>query len=175
MKRAFLKAFGPPVPQVKPAEAFRMALGLGLALTVAQFGLGLVEGDIWGKLWLLAPFGASAVLIFGVPSSPLAQPWAVVLGNTVSALVALALVAAGLPVGATAFLAASLAVAAMGLLRATHPPGGAVALALAVAMAGGAGTDLLLRVCLGSVLLVAVGLFFNPMTGREYPFRHAKG
>lgn len=173
MKRSFLKAFGPPVPQVKPADAFRMALGLGLALTVAQFGLGLVEGDIWGKLWLLPPFGASAVLIFGVPSSPLAQPWAVVLGNTVSALVAVALVAAGLPVGATAILAASLAVAAMGLLRATHPPGGAVA--LAVAMAGGAGTDLLLRVSLGSALLVAVGLFLNPMTGREYPFRHAKG
>jgi CBS-domain-containing membrane protein len=35
---------------------------------------------------LVAPMGASAVLLFGVPASPLAQPWAIIGGNTVSAL-----------------------------------------------------------------------------------------
>jgi CBS domain-containing membrane protein len=52
--------------------------------------------------------GASAVLVFAVPNSPLAQPWAVVGGNTVSALVGVLAVrwlghsdlAAGLAVGA---------------------------------------------------------------------------
>jgi CBS domain-containing membrane protein len=81
----------------------------------------------------------------------------------------------GLPVVASAILAASLAVAAMGLLRATHPPGGAVALALVLAAQP---PDLWFwagRVVLGSCLLVAVGVFWNPMTGRLYPFRHAKG
>jgi hypothetical protein len=37
--------------------------------------------------WLVAPLGASAVLVFAVPSSPLAQPWSVIGGNTLSALV----------------------------------------------------------------------------------------
>ena len=31
--------------------------------------------------------GASAVLLFGVPSSPLAQPWSIVGGNVLSALI----------------------------------------------------------------------------------------
>ena len=46
----------------------------GLNLTVAELPL------------LLAPVGASAVLVFAVPASPLAQPWSVVGGNVVSAL-----------------------------------------------------------------------------------------
>ncbi|MCW1917258.1 HPP family protein [Rhodobacter sp. KR11] len=170
--------FGPPVPFVRPWDAARMALGLALGLTLAQVGMGLVAGDIWGHPWLIAPFGASAVLIFGVPSSPLAQPWTVVIGNAVSGLVALGVLQLGLPVVAAAILAASLAVAAMGLLRATHPPGGAVALALVLAQTLGQTPDLgfwASRVVLGSCLLVAVGVFWNPMTGRAYPFRHAKG
>lgn len=175
---SFWRGFGPPVPFVKPWDAARMALGLALGLTVAQFGLGVAAGDPWGGPWLIAPFGASAVLIFGVPSSPLAQPWTVVVGNGVSGLMALAVLAMGLPLVVTAILAASLAVATMGLLRATHPPGGAVALALVLAAGQGQPPDLrfwAMRVALGSALLVGVGLFWNPMTGRLYPFRHAKG
>lgn len=175
---SWLRAFGPPIPQVKPWDAFRMGLGLGLGLTVAQVGLGLVAGDPWGGPFLIAPFGASAVLIFGVPSSPLAQPWTVVMGNAVSGLVALGVLLLGLPVVAGAILAAALSVVAMGLLRATHPPGGAVALALVLAAGQGHPPDLgfwAARVVLGSCLLVAWGLFWNPMTGRLYPFRPMKG
>ncbi|UUZ55438.1 HPP family protein [Massilia sp. H-1] len=40
--------------------------------------------------WLIAPMGASAVLLFCLPASPLAQPWAVIGGNLVSALVGVA-------------------------------------------------------------------------------------
>ena len=35
---------------------------------------------------IVAPIGASAVLVFAVPSSPLAQPWSVVGGNVLSTL-----------------------------------------------------------------------------------------
>nr|WP_273544964.1 HPP family protein [Heliomarina baculiformis] len=41
----------------------------------------------WGR-YLVAPFGATSVLLFAVPNSPLAQPWSAVIGNTVAALVA---------------------------------------------------------------------------------------
>ena len=36
---------------------------------------------------IVAPLGASAVLVFAVPSSPLAQPWSIVGGNVLSALI----------------------------------------------------------------------------------------
>jgi CBS domain-containing membrane protein len=37
--------------------------------------------------WLMASLGASALLVFVLPQSPMAQPWAVITGNTLSALV----------------------------------------------------------------------------------------
>ena len=33
--------------------------------------------------WIVAPIGASAVLLFAVPASPLAQPWSIIGGNGV--------------------------------------------------------------------------------------------
>jgi CBS domain-containing membrane protein len=83
----------------------------------------------WAPLPLLvAPIGASAVLVFAVPASPLAQPWSVLGGNVVSALVG---VIAAMFIS-TPWLAVGIAVAgailAMSLLRCLHPPGGAAAL-----------------------------------------------
>ena len=37
--------------------------------------------------WFIAPMGASAVLLFAAPASPLAQPWSLMAGNLVSALI----------------------------------------------------------------------------------------
>ena len=74
---------------------------------------------------LVAPMGASALLLFAIPSSPLAQPWPIVGGNTVSALIGL-LVSRYVPEPAIAAgCAVALAIAAMSLLRCLHPPGGA--------------------------------------------------
>jgi len=58
----------------------------------AVLGLLLTGGFSWwawgaDSVWLGAPMGASAVLLFAVPSSPLAQPWPVLMGNVVSATV----------------------------------------------------------------------------------------
>ncbi|WP_446741099.1 HPP family protein [Sphingomonas sp. H160509] len=44
-------------------------------------------GNGWTAILLVAPMGASAVLIFAVPASPLAQPWSVIGGNVISAVV----------------------------------------------------------------------------------------
>src|SRR5258706_10586585 len=77
---------------------------------------------------LVAPMGASAVLLFAVPASPLAQPWSIIGGNLVSATVGVACAALiGNPVHAAA-LAVAVAVGAMFALRCIHPPSGAVAL-----------------------------------------------
>ena len=73
---------------VRPAwpELLRYGLGAGLGLALAGLMVGLTDHWFPHALFLFAPLGASAVLVFAVPSSPLAQPWNCVVGNTVSAL-----------------------------------------------------------------------------------------
>ena len=123
--------------------------------------------------WLVAPIGASAVLVFGVPSSPLAQPWAVVAGNTLSALIG-TVIALLMPdsVAMAAALAVALAIAVMLWARCLHPPGGAAA--LLVVLAHKPSFDIVLfPFLLNSVLLVVAGLVYNNLTARPYP-HHSK-
>jgi CBS domain-containing membrane protein len=109
------------------------SIGAGTGLAVTSMFSHWLLGEV--NLWFIAPMGASAVLLFGVPSSPLAQPWSIVGGNVLSALI-------GVTVGCGARACAGLrsggglAIAAMYFLRCLHPPGGAVAL---TAILGGAG------------------------------------
>lgn len=126
---------------------------------------------------LIAPLGASAVLLFAMPSSQMAQPWSILGGNIVSALIGTAvlrLLQLGLLSDAllAAALAAALAIAAMYLLRCLHPPGGAVAL---TAVLGGpaiqeAGFSFAFwPVGLSSLLMLVIAFAFNNLTGRRYP------
>jgi CBS domain-containing membrane protein len=153
-------------------------VGLGLCL-VAALCRGAVLGATPGTLlaglpWLVAPLGASAVLVFGVPASPLAQPWAVLGGNTVSALVGIACVHALPESMLAAPLAGALAVAAMLALRCLHPPGGAAAV-LAVMGAVADWRFAAFPVALNSLLLVAGGMAYNQATGRRYPHPQRDG
>lgn len=117
------------------------------------------------------------MLLFAVPSSPLAQPWSIVGGNLISALIGVACATWLGHSGLAAGLAGGLAIAAMFLLRCLHPPGGAVAL---TAVLGGAGiTELgyqfvLYPVALNSILLLAVALLFNNVLRSRYPHRHVE-
>lgn len=121
---------------------------------------------------ILAPLGASAVLVFAVPSSPLAQPWPVAGGNTLSALVGVAAfhaipeptIAAGVAVGA--------AILAMSLCRCLHPPGGAVALTAVIGTQDIHASGLAFAfapVALNSIALVSLGMFFHRVSGHSYP------
>src|SRR6478672_6228317 len=62
---------------------------LGALIGIGITGLisGWAVGDLAHLPLLVAPLGASAVLLFAVPASPLAQPWSIIGGNTLSALV----------------------------------------------------------------------------------------
>lgn len=77
---------------------------------------------------LIAPMGASAVLLFAIPSSPLAQPWSIMGGNIVSALLGVTVAKLVADPYLAAALAVGLAIAAMMALRCLHPPSGAIAL-----------------------------------------------
>ncbi len=161
--------------QVPHLNWVRGALGafFGIAATgfVCRLWLGASVGDL---PLLIAPLGASAVLAFALPASPLAQPWSVVGGNFVSALVGVAAaqfvpdphLAAGLAVGG--------AITAMALARCLHPPGGAVALTAVIGPAAihAAGWHYaLVPVALNSTILVALAWLFNNASGHSYPHR----
>jgi CBS domain-containing membrane protein len=168
--RAWLAALRPAPLSIDTRERLRVCLGAGLGILLT----GLLSRQWLGtSAWLAAPVGASAVLVFGLPASPLAQPWAVVGGNTVSALAGIACVQLlpG-PVWAVGAVAVAAAIACMFALRCLHPPGGAVGL-LMVLTGTQAWGFALAPVALNSALLVAAGLLYNPLTGRRYP--HAQG
>ena len=101
---------------------------LGVVL-ISQTYLGLTGGA-----GLVASMGASAVLLFAVPHGPLSQPWALVGGHLVSAVIGVACARLDTPPFVAAALAVALAICAMYYLRCIHPPGGATAL---TAVAGG--------------------------------------
>lgn len=174
-----LRGLGPAMPRPGAGDILRAALGAGLALLLTGLLLGRLPGGPVPAL--IAPFGASVFLIFAVPSSPLAQPWSVVAGSVVSALVAVAAVHAvpqGLP--AAQLVAAGLAVCgailAMAACRAMHPPAGALALLIALTADPAAPPGPLYAlspVADGAVLLVICGLVWNRLTGRVYPFRQS--
>ncbi|MFX3636571.1 MAG: HPP family protein [Candidatus Pristimantibacillus sp.] len=118
--------------------------------------------------WLMAPFGASCVLAFGVWNAPLSQPRNIIGGHLVSTFVGLAAYhlignepwAIGLSVG--------LAIALMMVTKTTHPPAGADPL---VVMLGGFGWSYLISpVLIGSVIIVFFALLINNLrSNRKYP------
>ena len=168
--RAALSLLRPPTLNIDRRERLRVVIGIGIGLFfAAALSLALSAGNAW----LVAPIGASAVILFALPSSPLAQPWAVVGGNTLSALagIAVANLAHGAQWGGAApALGGAAAVGLMILLRCLHPPGGAAALLLVL----GGVVDwrfALFPVLTNSVLLTLAAVVYNRSTGKAYPHR----
>lgn len=65
----------------------RLICGLGALIGLALSSLisWWILGDI--NAWYIAPMGASSVLLFAVSASPLSQPWNIVVGNTIAAVI----------------------------------------------------------------------------------------
>lgn len=121
---------------------------------------------------LIAPMGASAVLLFAVPSSPLAQPWPVVAGNVVAAVVGVSAAKWLSDPVIAASIAVSLSIGIMFLLRCVHPPSGAVALTAVLGdeSVHAAGYAFVLQpVLLNSCLILVCALFYHAITRHHYP------
>lgn len=167
-----MNLFKPLLAGARPIDRMIAGLGaaIGISLTILVCSqLPLHAGDL---PIIVAPLGASAVLIFAVPASPLAQPWSVVGGNILSSLIGVAayqlmpdmMVAAGVAVGVAIIL--------MSLLRCLHPPGGAAALTAVIGSQGihDAGYAFAFApVGINSIALVSLGLFFHRLSGHSYP------
>lgn len=169
--RAWLRAFL-PVPLAVDARERARAAGGALAGMLLTAALSRWLAGASAGTWLLGPLGASAVLVFAAPASPLAQPWPVFGGNVLSAAVGV-LCAVLIPNAVfAASVAVALAIALMFPLRCLHPPGGGMALSAVLMHTGGSrfldGFPFAVAIT-GSLLLIAAGIAYNALTGRPYP------
>jgi CBS domain-containing membrane protein len=149
------------------------ALGAAIATALAGDVAGLLAGE-HAALLLIAPIGASAVLLFCVPSSPLGQPWPVI-GGTVVSLLCSVLAARTLGHGALAAGAAvGLSIIAMSATRCLHPAGGGCALVAVLGppevLAKGYAFALVPG-GLNAALLVLAGIAFHRFSRHSYPHR----
>jgi CBS domain-containing membrane protein len=161
---------------IRPVDILRSGLGALLGIPATGLLAHMVASGHASALPLLVPpIGASAVLAFAVPASPLAQPRAIIGGNMVSALAGVTCALAFHPHPAlAAATAVACAIIAMGLLGCLHPPGGAVALGAAL-VAGPVGAAsyayVFVPVGLCSALLVLSAMAYARAVGRSYPHR----
>ncbi|MCF3934883.1 HPP family protein [Acuticoccus sp. M5D2P5] len=167
------RALLPALPAPSPAETWRAPLGACVGLTLCALCVLAMQAAHGGLWFLVAPLGASAVLLFAVPNSPLAQPWSAVVGNTVSAVVAVAVLQV-VPPPFDFGIAVGGAIAAMMITRSLHPPGGAVALLAVIEAETVREIGILFAlvpVGATTTLLVLSAIVYNRLTGRVYPFR----
>lgn len=147
--------------------------GLCLASGVLQFAPGL---QAWNPPVIIASLGASAVLDYNAIRAPLAQPRNAIIGNTLSAIVGVAITKLFLlssNFDSVAWVAGAIACASasfvMSLTNTVHPPGGATALLTATnAEVLRLGWRFVPLVLMCSSLLLAVALLFNNIL-RQYP------
>lgn len=159
-----------PRPSASERRYSALAAMLGIGITIALLG------SFPQHYWLLAPMGASAIILFGMSHSPVAQPWPVIGGylfSVCAGLVSAALfgppwIAAGAAVAASLWL--------MARLNCIHPPGGALALLIVLDQRTYASSGLQtlgLVAANVALLLVAATVINNLIPGRRYPHRAA--
>jgi CBS domain-containing membrane protein len=175
--KQWLHGFAPERITVNHTERLRAGIGAFLGILCTGLTTYYIAGDTSALPFLIAPMGASAVLLFAVPSSPLAQPWSIIGGNTIAAFIGITCAMWIAHPATAAALAVSLSIVAMFALRCLHPPSGAIAL---TAVLGGATIHaqgywfVLAPVGINSLLLLLVAILFNNATRRPYPHLSTK-
>lgn len=154
-----------------PAEKLVSGLGGIVSMLIVLWLTQIVEQAVHARTFFVASMGASAVLLFAAPHSPLSQPWNVVGGHVVSALVGVMVYQQFPDPVAGGALSVGLAITAMYFLGCLHPLGGASALIPLIA--GPAISDFgfaftLFPVGAGAVTMVLIAIVFN------YPFKHRR-
>ncbi len=150
-----------------PPATLLTSLKAGIGAGVAIGCLFLVS-QFSGELLIMAPFGASSVLLFAVPQSPLAQPANLIGGHLLSSAIALICVyfikepLLALP------LAMMLSIGLMAFFRLTHPPAGADP--IVIVLGEHTWEFFFFPVFIGSVLLLVLAVLYHRLiTKIKYP------
>ncbi|POM18214.1 hypothetical protein CSX04_06516 [Burkholderia cepacia] len=170
--RQWLHSFIPHPMSLGWRERLRSCTGALVGIATVGVTMRVLPGVPGLVPLLVAPMGASAVLLFAVPASPLAQPWSIIGGNLVAATVGVACAQwIADPITAAA-VAIACAIGGMFALRCVHPPSGAVAL---TAVVGGPAIHslgfrfVLEPIALQSAILLSAALAYHTLTGHRYP------
>lgn len=137
---------------------------------------GILEINGTDSIFLIGSFGASAVLLYGVPMAELSQPRNLIFGHVISATVGVSLYYL-FPnyISLACALAVSISIAAMHLTRSLHPPAGATAL---IAVIGAPKIHqlgywyIVSPVLTGAIILLLIALVINNLSSnpkRHYP------
>ncbi|MCR4377702.1 MAG: HPP family protein [Rhodospirillales bacterium] len=139
--------------------------GVGAALAMGIIGW---IGAVSHEPLLIAPFGASCVLLFAAPSSPLAQPVNVIAGHAAGSALGL-LLRMVLPNEWWAIaLAVGAVITVMMALRITHPPAGADPVVIFLSDPGWG--FLLVPILTGTLVLVGIATLIHMIPPRTtYP------
>lgn len=160
-----MKMRGETLSPPRPANAHIFCSSLGALLGISATAYLAHRSNV---PLLMAPFGASAVLAFAVPDSPLSQPRNIIGGHVLGAAVGLSFMTfLGTSWWAMA-LAVATAIALMQVTKTLHAPAGADPL---VVMTAHASWSFILTPALGgSMILVLIALIFNNLIStRSYP------
>ena len=138
-------------------------LGAFIAIAATGYPAALTHTPL-----LIAPFGATTVLIFGVPDSPLAQPRNVIGGHCLATLISLTLLHTFGVSWWVMALAVSTTIAVMQMTSTLHPPAGATP--LVVIMTKADWSFFFIPILSGALLLVICAVVFNNLArDRTYP------
>lgn len=144
-------------------SALGTAIGVGLVLSVTYV---LSEHH-----WMIAAVGATAIILFLMPQSPMAQPWSVFGGYLLSGGIALVVTSITTNSILGICISVALIVALMIVLKCIHPPAGAIAIFVAVQETDGmnANSEVMGGIILSAALILLVATIINKILGRQYP------
>lgn len=144
-------------------SAVGTAVGVGLVLTVTYV--------LSGHHWMLSAVGATAIILFSMPHSPMAQPWSVFGGYLLSGSVALVVTSITTNSILGICISVAMIVALMIVLKCVHPPAGAIAIFVAAQKTDGMNAygEIMSGVLLSAALILLVATIINKILGRQYP------
>ncbi|ODN66944.1 HPP family protein [Methylophaga muralis] len=159
----------------KSREIISASLGAFTAILLLMSLISRLQLTMEMELLVLASMGASTFLLFVLPHSPMAQPWPLMAGHLIAAVVGVncnywiadPIIATATAVGLSVFL--------MHLLHALHPPAAATAIIAVIGLPEH--SAIAWQFVYAVVIINAGGLLFlsllinNLLPGRHYPQR----
>lgn len=140
--------------------------GLGAFLCISLLAIG---GELSPEyLGIMAPFGATMVILFALPQSPLAQPRNIIGGHLLTACIGAVMAHYADNTPLMLGLAVGLGIMIMMLTNTLHPPAGANP--LLIMMTGAPWGFVFNPVLIGSLFIVVIGWGYHRfISGTEYP------
>lgn len=102
-------------------------IGIYVIFLITNQFLGLADA-----IYIIPSMGATTVLLFAAPHAPFSQPWNVLGGHLISAVIGVACYQMIPDIHIAAAISVGFAIGAQYYLRCIHPPGGATALAAVI-------------------------------------------